>query len=272
MSRQARLLLIAATAMAPLVAGSIAWACTGVAEIRTEEAAVVQGAEVRGSGEGFSADAAGQAEVHLDGESGQLMWQGRPDTAGGISFNFVVGDAQPGQHVLVAVQRDASGEPVYGTPARTTIEVSARSASASSSPPAARADQAPAEAALSPTATPASGSSAAPSAVPTAPQAVTAGAIPEAPAPADTVAASSLAPESAPPLAASSAPRDVAPVPNRSVAAPRSVSVGTTPESGSLVLPFVLTGLALLLATAAAVVALRSDRKDLAPARRRAHR
>ncbi len=255
-------------AMGPLVAGSIAWACTGVAQIRTEEAVVVQGAEVRGSGEGFSADAAGQAEVHLDGESGQLMWQGRPDTAGGISFNFVVGDIQPGQHVLVAVQRDASGEPIYGTPARTTIEVTARPASASSTPPAAPAEQASAEPAASVAAPP----TISPSATPVASAVSAPDAISQPPAPFDTVAASAPAADEVPFLAPSITAGDDVPAPSPAAAAPRMVPAGATPGSGSLVLPFVLTGLGLLMAMTAAVVALRGDRKDPAPARSRAHR
>jgi hypothetical protein len=256
--------LVAAIAVAPLLLASAAWACTAVAEVRTESSSVEQGADVRGSGEGFSGSAVGDAEIRLDSEDGALLWQGRPDDAGGINFVFTMPDVEPRTYVLMAIQREANGDPVYGTPARTTIEVTSRPASSDPAPATSDPQPEPAPAAA-PARTPAASA-----ARPTAP----------APQPASTSTASAIAPApspvevAAPALAFEEPIADVpafTPEPLASQPPVRSAAEHAPPirEGGSLTLAFALVGPGFLLTSLAAAVALRSGRRDSPiPARR----
>lgn len=258
--RPFRLLLIAIAALVPMLVTSFAWACTPVAEVRTEESYVYQGGEVRGSGEGFSPSAAGDAEIRLDGEAGQLLWQGRPDQAGSLSFAFTMPEVSPGNYVLLAVQREANGEPVYGTPARTTIAVGARPAAAQSSATAAESEPAPATApAPAPAPAPAVQAAAAPAA---------------APAPEPIVAPEAGPAEKVPAFAFEERPRPMTPEisgetdePTTAAAAP-SGRGPEAPTGGSLLVPFALIGIGVVLASSAAAVALRSGRDEPRLARR----
>ncbi len=261
--------LAVAMTVAPIAMASIAWACTAVAEFRTESSSVEQGADVRGSGEGFSGSAVGDAEIRLDSEDGALLWQGRPDDAGGINFVFTMPDVEPRSYVLMAVQREADGTPVYGTPARTTIEVTSRPAANEPAPAAADPQPEPAPAPApapapeasvaqppAPAQQPASTPSPAPASAPIAP----------APSPAEAPAPALAFEEPAPNVPALS-PDPPAPPALAPPAAAEPVRVAR--EGESLTLAFALVGVGFLLTSLAAAVALRSGRDGSPiPARR----
>ncbi|MGH9226725.1 MAG: hypothetical protein ACRD2W_23710 [Acidimicrobiales bacterium] len=48
-----------------------------------------------------------------------------PDRTGSISVTINIPETQPGQYSLTAVQKNAQGYDVYGTPARATVHVTA---------------------------------------------------------------------------------------------------------------------------------------------------
>lgn len=138
----ARLVLLAAAATAALmVTAAVASACTAMAVLDFDQAAPAPGDEVTGSGQGFQASH-GQTQtqdvvLRFDTRDGQELAQATAGADGTIDFSFEVpDDAAGGHHVIVATQRDAQGTPVYGTPARQSLEVAGAGASASTHAPA----------------------------------------------------------------------------------------------------------------------------------------
>lgn len=137
----ARLVVMAAAVAAVLaVTGAVASACTAMATLEFDQAAPGPGDEVSGSGKGFQASH-GQTQtqdvvLRFDARDGPELAQVTAGADGTIDFSFEVpDDAAPGHHVIVATQRDAEGTPVYGTPARQSLEVAGSASSASASAP-----------------------------------------------------------------------------------------------------------------------------------------
>lgn len=127
-----------------LVAGA-AFACTNLATVNLSSSAGRPGDAITVTGSGFMANA---AEMPMDGmvmEMGAgtmgdmtvrspvtLRWNGPdgpilstavPDRSGTISVLFNIPETQAGHYTVVAVQKNAQGYDVYGTPARAPLQV-----------------------------------------------------------------------------------------------------------------------------------------------------
>lgn len=103
-----------------------AFACTALATLETATAATPSGTSIMATGSSFAATGAGPVVIHWNGASGPEVGRAAPDARGNISAAVAVPKgADPGQYVLVATQAKADGDPVYGTPARASLAVSA---------------------------------------------------------------------------------------------------------------------------------------------------
>ncbi len=140
-----------AAAAASVIAGAAAFACTNLATLNLSTSMGKPGDAVTVTGTGFMASV---DEMPMDGmvmEMGPggtsmmgttaglsarspviLRWNGPdgpvlsdaiPDKSGTISVLFNIPEAQPGHYTVVAVQKNAQGFDVYGTPARAAIQV-----------------------------------------------------------------------------------------------------------------------------------------------------
>lgn len=272
--------VIGAVVAAPLIAASIAYACTALATLALNPGQADAGQGVNGTGRGFSNATRGAASpepviVRFNTRSGQELWRGRPDAGGNVAFSFIVpGNVAPGSYTLIATQNTADGQPVPGTPARASLNVSGPRASANAAPVAApdRSDQAPAPQVVAQPAGRAGAS--APAVAPgasTAPDAATAVAAPGADASAPGAASGvAAAPAGAPAAAADNAR---AASPSASGAPPaaeqRRAMIGT-PSEGLTLLPLALVaaGVILTLAATGMVLARRREEKALAWTRR----
>lgn len=115
-------------AVAVVVGGMVAFACTNLATLGTGTTSGKAGTAVTVTGTSFAATAAGEApspvSIRWNGVDGPVLAQLAPDAAGGVSGTFELpADADPGHYVVVATQVDAEGEPQFGTPARVAFEV-----------------------------------------------------------------------------------------------------------------------------------------------------
>ena len=61
--------------------------------------------------------------LRWNGPDGPVLSDAIPDKSGTISVLFDIPEAQPGHYTVVAVQKNAQGFDVYGTPARAAIQV-----------------------------------------------------------------------------------------------------------------------------------------------------
>ena len=61
--------------------------------------------------------------VRWNAVEGPTLAELAPDAAGNISASITIPDASPGRYVIFAVQQDADGYHMYGTPARIAYEV-----------------------------------------------------------------------------------------------------------------------------------------------------
>lgn len=252
--------VLAGALVVPLVVAAAAYACTALATLSTERKAAQAGEVVNGKGTGFDSNpASSKVEVHFNTRDGEVLWSGSPAPGSGtVQFSFKVPDVAPGQYVLIATQTNAQGNPVGGTPARTSFEVTAPAAAATTQTPAATPAQESAQPASQPAASPA------PAATPTARQPVTAAA-PSAAAPAPAPVAPATAAPSAPAPAATAAPAPVAAAAREAVASPGS-------GDGSAVAALGLVAFGLLMSIGAAAYVLAGqvgDRRASAFARRR---
>ena len=265
--------LIGAAVAVPMVAASIAYACTALATIGLNPAQGDAGTQVQGSGRGFSRATSGVEPVILrfGSRTGPELWRGRADAGGNINFSFTVPKANPGSYAIIATQNTSDGQAVPGTPARATFTVTGAPAASSQAPPAA----APQRSASAPAARP--GTQAVPGPAPAG-----------APAPAvagqsGTVGSSPLAggiaasTQGGPPsvTGATAAPGVAAtpagaPAPFGAPAAEERRTVLGAESDGLAVLPLALVaaGLVLTLAAAGLVVARRREDKALAWTRR----
>lgn len=243
MVRRGLLLAIAVFAGLLLVSAA-AYACTAMATFKFSDASAPAGSFVQGTGKGFRAShggsAGGPVEIRFERRDGALLWVGDAADDGTITFGFTLPEeATAGYHVFVAVQNDQSGNPVYGTPGRQSLEVVA-SASAAAGSPAAPAHAPAAQPSGTPAGDPEATAPAAPapmtapaaSAPTTAPQATatptgttaepTPGSVAEPAAPQSAAPQSAAVPASAP---ATAAPPAVTTTPANSVPA----TAGVTP-------------------------------------------
>jgi hypothetical protein len=250
---------------APVVAASIAYACTALATLSLNPSQGDPGATSNGVGRGFSATGE-PVVVRLGGANGQALWSGRPDAGGSANISFQIpGNLTAGSYTIMATQNNLDGQPVPGSPARAELTVTGRPIVAPA-PTAAAAPQQPG----APAAAPARQSNPSAAPAPAVGQPAPAGSVSPATA-VDPVTGTALTPGSAPAVAPASAPA-AAPVPavgsDRSAAtggvAPRSAMVGQSSGSPALPLALVGAGLVLTLAATASVIAGRKrDAKAL---------
>ena len=264
----------------PLVAASIAYACSALASLSVNTQSADSGATVSGTGKGFSnahggAPSSEPVVLHLDSRTGPVLWSGRPDSSGAIEFSFQVPRTAAGSYALIATQNNADGVPVSGTPARAAFTVAgpiSEAIAAAAAAPVTEPAAAPAVAAApAPVAAPAP--AATPARTVAAPRVRVAPAAPvAAPAPAAApVATPAPAVEATPAPVAAPAPA-VTPAPEAAPATParRSVMVSMSGDSDSSpALAIALVGVGLVLALGASALVLAGRRESKAPAKAR---
>ncbi len=120
-------LLFAAGAVASLVVGAAAFACTNLATLNLSSTAGKAGDVVTVTGSSFAVGRGDAAtlpvQLRWNGVDGMVLAEATPDRAGNISATFTVPDGMPGYYVLVATQKDARGIDTYGTPARASYQI-----------------------------------------------------------------------------------------------------------------------------------------------------
>ena len=125
--KRAAVVFLGAAATVLAVAGMAAFACTNLATLNLSGPGGSPGQAITATGSSFGVAEAGapMAPVLLrwDSVDGDVLAQVTPDPAGNISATFTVPQAEPGQYVIVATQKDAEGKDEFGTPARATFEV-----------------------------------------------------------------------------------------------------------------------------------------------------
>lgn len=110
-----------------------AYACTALATLSAPPMAPPAGT-VAVTGTSFAPTGAGPVLIHWNGVSGPVVGRAVPDAKGAITASVAVPKtAAAGQYVLVATQEKA-GKPVYGTPARASLAVTAPDGTAPASP------------------------------------------------------------------------------------------------------------------------------------------
>ncbi len=120
-------LLFAAGAVASLVVGAAAFACTNLATLNLSSTAGKAGDVVTVTGSSFAVGRGDAAtlpvQLRWNGVDGMVLAEATPDRAGNISATFTVPDGMPGYYVIVATQKDAKGIDTYGTPARASYQI-----------------------------------------------------------------------------------------------------------------------------------------------------
>lgn len=123
------------TAVVAVGFAATAFACTALATLETATASTAPGTNVVTTGSSFAAKSAGPVVIHWNGVAGPEVGRATPDANGNITASVAVPKtADPGQYVLVATQANAKGEPVYGTPARASLAVTAPDGTVPASP------------------------------------------------------------------------------------------------------------------------------------------
>ena len=114
-----------------------AYACTALATLNLSTNSGPVGSNVVAKGAGFSgAPGASPVVLHLDRADGPVLGQAVAQSES-FTTSFTVPQTTPGQHVIVAVQKNARGEISYGSPARAAFNVAGPGAQAPSQPAAA---------------------------------------------------------------------------------------------------------------------------------------
>lgn len=133
-----------------MLAAASAFACTNLASINLSSSFGKPGDAIVVTGSGFSGGVEGTMEgmdmgamdmasmtstsglavrppvvLRWNGPDGQGLTSAIPDRTGSISVTITIPATQPGQYSLTAVQKNAQGYDVYGTPARATVQVTA---------------------------------------------------------------------------------------------------------------------------------------------------
>ncbi len=114
-------------AMATVMAGVAAFACTNLATLNLSSPTGNVGDNVTVTGSSFRVGKAPEptnpVQLHWNGVDGPVLAQAMPDKAGNISASFAIPEGQPGYYVIVATQRNAQGVDEYGTPARASFQI-----------------------------------------------------------------------------------------------------------------------------------------------------
>lgn len=127
-----------------VVLGGAAWGCTNLATVNLSSPMGKPGDAITVTGTGFLANAAEMPMDGMDmdmsapmanmtvrlpvvirwnGPEGPVLSTAVPDRSGTISVLFNIPETQAGHYTVVAVQKNAHGFDVYGTPARASLQV-----------------------------------------------------------------------------------------------------------------------------------------------------
>lgn len=127
--------VVGAALVAVTFVAASAWACVSLATISLDPGKGAPGATVSGKLTGFGYNSSfSDVFVRWGGPEGPVVAKAKPDVpAGGsatgngqgnTSFTMTVpADVAPGTYAVTATQTDATGAPVWGTPARATFVV-----------------------------------------------------------------------------------------------------------------------------------------------------
>ena len=136
---------VAGSAAVLLLVAGVAFACTNLATVNLSSSMGKPGDAITVTGSGFMANAAempmdgmdmdmsamamgdmtvrSPVTVRWNGPDGPVLSTAVPDRSGTISVLFTIPDTQAGPYTVVAVQKNAQGYDVYGTPARAPLQV-----------------------------------------------------------------------------------------------------------------------------------------------------
>ena len=114
-----------------VVTAAGAFACTNISTLNISDSSGRPGDRVLVTGTSFgNSSPTGRrtatplpVRVRWNAVEGPTLAELAPDTAGNISASITIPDASPGRYVIFAVQQDADGYHMYGTPARIAYEV-----------------------------------------------------------------------------------------------------------------------------------------------------
>lgn len=127
-----------------VIVGGAAWGCTNLATVNLSSPMGKPGDAITVTGTGFMANAAEMPMDGMDmdmtapmanmtvrlpvvirwnGPEGPVLSTAVPDRSGTISVLFNIPETQAGHYTVVAVQKNAHGYDVYGTPARAPLQV-----------------------------------------------------------------------------------------------------------------------------------------------------
>ena len=124
-----RLVMLAMCGLIVTSAG--AFACTNISTLNISDSSGRPGSTVLVTGTSFgNSSPTGRrtstplpVRIRWNGSEGQTLAEVLPDTAGNISASVTIPAAAPGHYVIFAVQQDADGYHMYGTPARIAYQV-----------------------------------------------------------------------------------------------------------------------------------------------------
>jgi len=109
-----------------------AFACANLATIKPDRKSGKPGTTVAVKGFNFTSRSdASAVQLRMDSRRGEVLGEQRADSKGRVETTFRVPKLRAGNHVILATQIKADGDPVAGTPARHPFKV--RKASGSSS-------------------------------------------------------------------------------------------------------------------------------------------
>ena len=124
-----RLVVLALCGLVVTTAG--AFACTNISTLNISDSSGRPGSTVLVTGTSFgNSSPTGRrtttplpVRIRWNGTEGETLSEVLPDAAGNISASVTIPAAAPGHYVIFAVQQDADGYHMYGTPARSAYEV-----------------------------------------------------------------------------------------------------------------------------------------------------
>ncbi len=124
-----RIVVLVLSALVVTAAG--AFACTNISTLNISDSSGRPGSTVVITGTSFgNSSPTGRrttsplpVRIRWNGTEGETLAEVLPDTAGNISASVTIPAAAPGHYVIFAVQQDADGYHMYGTPARIAYQV-----------------------------------------------------------------------------------------------------------------------------------------------------
>lgn len=123
--------VLALVVMAVVGTAAAAFACTNISTLNLSDSAGRPGESVLVTGASFgNSSPTGRrtttplpVRIRWNSVEGPTLAEVAPDGTGNISASITIPEASPGRYVIFAVQQDADGYHMYGTPARIDYEV-----------------------------------------------------------------------------------------------------------------------------------------------------